>query len=54
MELGRYAVDSVLLEGRSYRSVAASVGRSKSWVEKQVGLFKGGGYEARAVAQQRR
>ena len=46
MELGRYAVDSVLLEGRSYRSVAASVGRSKSWVEKQVGLFKGGGYEA--------
>lgn len=31
MELGRYLVDAVVLEGRSYRDVAAAHGVSKSW-----------------------
>lgn len=46
MDLARYLVDAVILEGRSYREVAAAHGVSKSYVAKLVGRFKKGGYEA--------
>jgi transposase len=46
MDLARYVVDAVVLEGRSYREVAAAHGVSKSYVGKLVGRFRGGGYEA--------
>lgn len=32
MDLTLYAVNAVLVEGRSVRDVAAATGRSKSWV----------------------
>jgi transposase InsO family protein len=43
MDLARYAGEAVLAEGRSVRSVASATGRSKSWVQRQVGLFRAGG-----------
>lgn len=46
MDLGRYLVDAVVLEGRSYRQVAAAHGVSKSLVAKLVKRFRVGGYEA--------
>jgi transposase InsO family protein len=46
MELARYVVDAVVLEGRSYRDVARTHGVSKSWVGKIVSRFRDGGYEA--------
>ncbi len=46
MDRSRYAVDAVVIEGRSLRSVASSLDMSKSWVAKQVALFRTGGYEA--------
>ena len=46
MELARYVVEAVVLEGRSYREVARSHGVSKSYVGKLVGRFREGGYEA--------
>src|ERR1022692_2495676 len=46
MDLAKYAVNSVLVEGRSLRSVAASTGRSKSWVGRHVQLYRDGGEEA--------
>ena len=46
MELARYVVEAVVLEGRSYREVARAHGVSKSWVGKLVGRFREGGYEA--------
>ena len=46
MDLARYVVDAVVLEGRSYRDVARAHGVSKSWVGKVVGRFREGGYEA--------
>ena len=46
MDRARYAVDAVVLEGQSLRSVASSIGMSKSWVAKQVVRFHAGGYEA--------
>jgi len=46
MDRARYAVDAVVLEGRSLRSVASSLDMSKSWVAKQVTRFRAGGYEA--------
>lgn len=46
MELARYVVDAVVLEGRSYREVAAAHGVSKSWVAKVVMRYRQGGYEA--------
>ncbi len=46
MDLARYVVDAVVLEGRSYREVAAAHGISKSYVGKIVGRFREGGYEA--------
>jgi transposase InsO family protein len=46
MDLARYVVDAVVLEGRSYRDVARAHGVSKSWVGKVVGRFRDGGYGA--------
>jgi len=46
MDLARYVVDAVVLEGRSYREVARAHGVSKSWVGKVVGRFREGGYGA--------
>jgi transposase InsO family protein len=46
MDLARYVVEAVVLEGRSYREVARAHGVSKSWVGKVVGRFREGGYEA--------
>jgi transposase InsO family protein len=48
MDLARYVVDAVILEGRTYREVAAAHGVSKSYVGKLVGRFRAGGYEALA------
>ena len=46
MDLACYAVDAVVLAGRSQRSVALAVDRSPGWVNKQVQLYRAGGYEA--------
>jgi transposase InsO family protein len=46
MDLARYVVEAVVLEGRSYREVARAHGVSKSWVGKVMGRFREGGYEA--------
>ena len=46
MDLARYVVDAVVLEGRSYREVARAHGVSKSWVGKLVGRYRSGGYPA--------
>jgi transposase InsO family protein len=43
MDLALYAVNAVLVEGRSVRDVAAATGRSKSWVHRHVVLFRAGG-----------
>ena len=49
MELARYLVDAVVLEGRSCRDVAAAHGVSKSWVAVLVARYRAGGYEAVAA-----
>ena len=46
MDLARYVVEAVVVEGRSYREVARAHGVSKSWVGKLVGRYRAGGYEA--------
>ena len=46
MDLAKYAVTAVVVEGRSLRAVAASTGRSKSWVGRHVQLYRLGGDEA--------
>ena len=46
MDLARYCVNAVLVEGRSVRAVAAATGRSKSWVHRHVALYQAGGDEA--------
>jgi transposase InsO family protein len=46
VELARFVVDAVVLEGRSCREVAAAHGVSKSWVAKLVARFRDGGYDA--------
>ena len=46
MDLARFVVDAVVLEGRSCREVARAHGVSKSWVANLVGRFKEGGYDA--------
>ena len=46
LELARYVVEAVVVEGRSYREVARAHGVSKSWVAKLVARFREGGYEA--------
>jgi transposase InsO family protein len=48
MDLAQYAVTAVLVEGRSVRAVAASTGRSKSWVQRHVALYRDGGEDALA------
>jgi len=52
VDLTKYCVDAVLVEGRSMRAVAAATGRSKSWVQRHVALYRAGGEEA--LAPQRR
>ena len=44
MDVARYVVDAVVLEGRSCREVARSHGCSKSFVARMVGRFREGGY----------
>ena len=51
MDLALYAVNAVLVEGRSVRDVAAATGRSKSWVHRHVMLFRAGGQAALAPAK---
>ena len=46
MELARFVVDAVVLEGRSCREVARAHGVSKSWVAKLVARYRDGGYDA--------
>ena len=46
VDLARYIVDAVVLEGRSYGEVAAAHGVSKSWVAKLIWRYRAGGYEA--------
>lgn len=46
MDLAKYCVDAVLVEGRSVRAVAAATGVSKSWVQRHVALYRAGGEEA--------
>jgi transposase InsO family protein len=46
MDLARYSVNAVVVEGRSVRAVAAATGRSKSWVHRHVALYRAGGDEA--------
>jgi transposase InsO family protein len=46
MDLASYSVNAVLVEGRSVRAVAAATGRSKSWVQRHVSLYREGGEEA--------
>jgi transposase InsO family protein len=46
VDLAKYCVDAVLVEGRSVRAVAAATGRSKSWVQRHVALYRAGGEEA--------
>jgi transposase InsO family protein len=48
MDLAHYAVTAVLVEGRSVRAVAASTGRSKTWVQRHVALYRDGGEAALA------
>ena len=46
MGVERYVVEAVVLEGRSRREVARSTGLSKAWVDKLVGRYDQGGWEA--------
>jgi transposase InsO family protein len=46
VDLAKYCVDAVLVEGRSVRAVATATGRSKSWVQRHVALYRDGGAEA--------
>jgi transposase InsO family protein len=46
MEMGRYLVDAVLLEGRSAREVAGAHGVSRSWIYELIKRYRAGGYEA--------
>ena len=46
MDLARFVVEAVILEGRSCRDVAGSYGVSKSWVSELVKRFRTGGEEA--------
>jgi transposase InsO family protein len=46
VDLARFLVDAVLLEGRSYRDVAGAHGVSKSWVAELVARYRAGGYDA--------
>ena len=46
MDLAKYCVNAVLVEGRSVRAVSAATGRSKSWIQRRVTLLRSGGDEA--------
>ncbi len=46
MNLGRYVVDAVVIEGPSAREVARAHGVSKSWVCELVARYHAGGYPA--------
>lgn len=46
VDLARYVVDAVVLEGRSMREVARAHGVSKSWVSVLVARYRDGGYPA--------
>ena len=52
MDLALYAVQAVLVEGRSVRDVAGATGRSKSWVQRHCTLYRSGG-EAALVPRKR-
>jgi len=45
VELTRFVVDAVVVEGRSCREGARAHGVSKSWVAKLVARFRAGGYD---------
>jgi transposase InsO family protein len=49
VDLARFVVDAVVLEGRSLREVARAHGVSKSWVHKLVARYRAGGYGALAL-----
>jgi transposase InsO family protein len=53
VELARYVVDAVVVEGRSVRDVARCHGVSKSWVSVLVCRYREGGYEAIAPRSKR-
>ncbi|HLM18535.1 MAG TPA: helix-turn-helix domain-containing protein, partial [Acidimicrobiia bacterium] len=53
MDLARYVVDAVVVEGRSVREVARAHGVSKSWVAVLVARYRAGGYEALAPRSRR-
>jgi transposase len=40
VDVARFVVDAVVLEGRSYRDVAVAHGISKSWVATLVARFR--------------
>ena len=46
MDLARYVVEAVVVEGRGIRAVARSHGVSKSWVSELVARYRAGGEEA--------
>jgi transposase InsO family protein len=46
MDVARYVVDAVVVEGRTVREVARAHGVSKSWVAVLVARYRAGGYEA--------
>jgi hypothetical protein len=46
MDLARYVMDAVVLEGRSYREVPRAHWISKSYVGELMGRFRQGGYDA--------
>jgi len=46
MDLGRYLVDAVLLEGQSSGALAKRHGISRSWVYRLLARYREGGYEA--------
>ena len=46
MDLTKYCVNGVLVEGRSVLAVAQATGTSKSWVHRHVQLFRSGGEAA--------
>jgi transposase len=46
VDLAKYCVDAVLVEGRSVRAVATATGRSKSWIQRHVALYREGGHDA--------
>lgn len=53
MDLARYVVDAVVLEGRGCREVARSHAVSNSWVSELVRRFRAGGYDALAPRSRR-